>query len=328
MSCLACAQPTHEIARETYEVRALGRRIDVVFGVCELCGLLQQTPPLDAQTLALYYRNSLQLRTTDVSPIEREVFVAQAAFMGELRGKRVLEVGADMGQFLDHLADLGAHTFHDEAAATPIAHPKDDGGAYDLVVARHVLEHMAEPRVWLQSLRTESLFVEVPDWTVIDAHTDGLAFEHTAYFSFASLQILLARTGFAITRHETAITPGYPTSHNRVLRVLAVQKTRRQQVDDHLAAQRRPYEKIAALPGRVAIYGASWRSQEALRYAKNIVAIFDQDPRKHGGIVHPPSEIARIAPDVIVILSAYEQQIRAQLKDFAGRILGDADLKT
>lgn len=136
-----------------------------------------------------------------------------------------LEVGCGQGDFLNRLAaalgggqiDLtgfdpayrpgspvpaGARVereyFTDETAAKLQSAP-------DLVVSRHVIEHVADPLAFLRALRKVCgegvpLFVETPSvqWIVDGAVAQDLYYEHCSLFDPGSLRFALELAGFAV----------------------------------------------------------------------------------------------------------------------------------
>jgi hypothetical protein len=142
----------------------------------------------------------------------------------DLRGKVVLEIGCDKGDFLALLCAMGDNTgigIDPAATARPpegpaaerltfIAEPYSEAHgaiAADVVVCRHTLEHIPDPFEFLCTLRrsledrpdTLVLF-EVPD---VRRVLEELAFwdvyyEHCSYFTAGSLVRLFRRCGFDV----------------------------------------------------------------------------------------------------------------------------------
>lgn len=87
--------------------------------------------------------------------------------------------------------------------------PRDLGGAPDLVLAVHTLEHVREPAVQLAKLleaaAPQALFVvEVPsfDNIVRNFRFDQVFHQHLQYFSLASFEAMLGRVGFEYVTHR------------------------------------------------------------------------------------------------------------------------------
>ncbi|MCB0323092.1 MAG: methyltransferase domain-containing protein [Bdellovibrionales bacterium] len=261
-----------------------------------------------------------------------------------LAGKSLLEVGPDMGQFLDFLREqFGCRTFFSELNQHACAHLKRTGHQsvfdssaadtrFDIVVMRHVLEHIVQPVQYLCELRerivdTGILFLEVPDLSFLDSDTSGISFEHVNYFSPATLTRVLDRAGFIIVRQEHALNREYPVARHRVLRMLAVKRSfeTKNALLRHIERQRnaitdRVEQELRKLPtgAKIALYGASWLAEKVLKQtgigSHHLIGIFDKDERKQGGLfcgiqVFDPAEIPAKNPDLLLITSSFEEEI-------------------
>lgn len=354
--CPACGTKfalTHSYEKK-YRVDALERDVSCRYASCPCCGFLFVANPLDSATLQKYYECALTLRKDSVDSIELGVFHEQYLFMNlKPRGQSsaVLEIGCDTAQFLDYVAKQGrVETYYLEysKAACEIIEKKgihkkvnpDSKTLFDCIVARHVLEHISEPllflREWSSSLSESGhFFIEVPDWTFLDNKTDRLTFEHLNHFTLPSLSILLDRAGLAIKSHAFTQTPGYHTSSGRVLRILANRnpalnaKSRSAAIADYLSqADHQIYAAVRKLIAghagkKIAFYAASWLSSDFLLNAgidpKEIAAVFDIDVRKQGKLFHgvpvcSPKEFKKINPDLIIINSSYFVEIENELR--------------
>ncbi len=139
----------------------------------------------------------------------------------------VLEVGCGQGGFLDRLAaragrQLGGAVGFDPAYRGPVAGPEAAvrieaklfdreaalaiGRAIDVVVTRHVIEHVAEPVGFLKAIAAAlpegeriALVVETPcvDWIFRNDVLQDFFYEHCNYFTSETLSFALARAGFA-----------------------------------------------------------------------------------------------------------------------------------
>jgi hypothetical protein len=144
-----------------------------------------------------------------------------------LRNAAALEVGCGQGDFLHRLAAMFEGRMRDLAGFDPAFRPGSpipDGArvereyftetsaarlrtAPDLIVTRHVVEHVADPLSFLRTLRgacTEGvpLFVETPSvqWILDRAVAHDLYYEHCSLFDPGSLRFALELSGFAVER--------------------------------------------------------------------------------------------------------------------------------
>ena len=61
----------------------------------------------------------------------------------------------------------------------------------------------------------------MPDWSILDLHTDPLIFEHLSQFNVYNLCKLLTKNNFQIESLEKDIVVDDPSSPNRIVRVVA-----------------------------------------------------------------------------------------------------------
>jgi len=145
--------------------------------------------------------------------------------MAGRRDISVLEVGCGQGDFLHRLAavldgrarDLVGFDPAYRRSSPPAPSVRFDADSFneetrarlntppDLVVARHVIEHVEDPLSFLRTLRSVCavgvpLFVETPDvqWTLDGAVAHDLYYEHCSLFDSGSLRFALQAAGFAV----------------------------------------------------------------------------------------------------------------------------------
>ncbi len=145
--------------------------------------------------------------------------------MAGRRAAAALEVGCGQGDFLHRLAGALGGGPLDLAGFDPAYRPgsaipagarvereyftRESGAKLrtppDLVVSRHVIEHVADPLSFLRALRSVCaegvpLFVETPSvqWVLDGAVAQDLYYEHCSLFDAASLRFALQRAGFAV----------------------------------------------------------------------------------------------------------------------------------
>jgi SAM-dependent methyltransferase len=141
-----------------------------------------------------------------------------------LYSKTIVEVGCGDGYFLSLLCEAGANRgVGYDPSCQPCCKALSGGGHLtllsqcfdaknsavdaDLVVCRHVLEHIPKPRPFLADIlaaagrnATMAIYCEVPDvtWTLKDRGIWDLIYEHCNYFGPASLRYLFEQAGLRV----------------------------------------------------------------------------------------------------------------------------------
>ena len=215
---LSCAQlfPTLEAAQAATDCR-----LQVV--VCPNCGHLWNDAHAD---IAEEIYNDDYYSSFTHSPQARSYQESLARDLDSLigvSGKTVLEVGCGDGFFLHTLGSLGAKAIGYEPSSTyalaaehqeiEVHHQyfsfdptHEESGPADVIVMRHVLEHLMDPKDVLTSLskkrfqngHAQYLLIEVPN--SLQLLRDNLYFDfyndHVHYFSEGSLRRLLKSAGW------------------------------------------------------------------------------------------------------------------------------------
>ena len=136
-------------------------------------------------------------------------------------GARVLEVGCGNGDFLKRLCTridaqgFGYDTTYTGQGRCETVHffrdyfePAASDEPYDVLILRHVLEHVQHPHKFLKKLCNKEILapeakicIEVPDieWIIKRAAFYDVTYEHCSYFSSNSLGRLIASAGFGNT---------------------------------------------------------------------------------------------------------------------------------
>jgi glycosyltransferase involved in cell wall biosynthesis/2-polyprenyl-3-methyl-5-hydroxy-6-metoxy-1,4-benzoquinol methylase len=148
---------------------ALGIHDDIV--ECPTCGLLSSLPSLTPQAIVERYRDVTDEHYLDEADARRDLFAWIVARLTDypVRGKRLFEVGANIGLFLSVAAAAG----WDAAGIEPSAWAVEQGreqfgvdlrtgaveeltlphGSVDMLVMLDVLEHLVDPAEALRRLR-------------------------------------------------------------------------------------------------------------------------------------------------------------------------------
>ncbi|GAK58827.1 methyltransferase type 12 [Candidatus Vecturithrix granuli] len=284
----------------------------------------------------------------------------------DLHQKTIIEIGCGKGDFLRLLCESGNNcgigfdrSYEPERNETPdracitfvrdfyskqYAHYKAD-----FICCRHVLEHIQEPRRFLDEIRQTLgdqsdavLYFEVPNvmFTLKDLGIWDLIYEHCGYFSRSSLASLFSDCGFQ-TKHvqeafadqflgiEAAIASEEGSQIYRDLKddvenmhayVTKFGKNYRMKVTSwkHELAELSQAEK------KVIVWGAGSKGVtflNALHVQEQIVYIVDINPHKHGKYVGgtgqkivAPDFLREYRPDTILVMNAiYLQEIQAMM---------------
>lgn len=220
--CPACASPR---LSNLDLLPGRGRRLRFV-SLCDECGLVFCNPPPARAELERFYSPQgpwEPVRTArpaggagppklDRSWRRRFQLIADALpITAPPAGATVLDFGCGEGRLLDALQAYGWETWGVEPALEDafLRHRRltavPDEPVFDLIIAHHVLEHLADPLALLQHLARACrpggyVFIGVPRFDTLPIHRDykyvlnGRA--HIAAFTWPCLQGLLARAGW------------------------------------------------------------------------------------------------------------------------------------
>jgi len=194
-TCPACGAPDIEHLQPLpLHDRPAGRRVGFVTG-CRRCGIVFANPMPSEEALARMYSpdgrwgrthsddrrdgpSSSRYLVRLFAPVRPAFDIAHPA-----PGSAVLDFGCGSGEILDVLQDLGWTTYGIEPAAKQafVRHRElrdiPSSATFDLAVAHHVLEHVADPlgilRALFASLKPGGLlFVSVPRLDTLAQHRD------------------------------------------------------------------------------------------------------------------------------------------------------------
>ncbi|MDZ7734317.1 MAG: class I SAM-dependent methyltransferase [Acidimicrobiia bacterium] len=163
-----------------------------------------------------------------------EELAAELVARYSLRGGRVVEIGCGKGEFLHVLASAGVidavgfdASYDGEVDDDPhVSIRRELYGAgpvppADLLLSRHVVEHLVDPVGVLSSLRdavtpaTTPLYVEVPDARFVFAGGGmwDVIYPHVSYFSPPSMSMLLRCSGWAPASVEARFEGQFLAAH-------------------------------------------------------------------------------------------------------------------
>jgi len=148
--------------------------------------------------------------------------------------KKIVEIGCGNGYFLRELAiaspasicigyDPAFHGGSSELSGRLKFIPHyfkefEYGDRPDIVICRHVIEHIRDPILFLQTIREAindekemALFVETPDlnWILENKVFWDFFYEHCSYFSLSSLMLALKKSRFKVIEHESIFKEQY-----------------------------------------------------------------------------------------------------------------------
>jgi 2-polyprenyl-3-methyl-5-hydroxy-6-metoxy-1,4-benzoquinol methylase len=215
--------------RSKFFERTKFREQEVVNRICMNCGLVFQSPCMDEEEAAAFYKAEYRLLNEgSVTPTARNMSVQNSraeslvAFNRALIRQPVshLDIGCSMGILLKHFQDeyhcqsVGiepgeVHRNHaDKAGLTVYATLEEleqhEHHRFDLISIVHVLEHLPDPVEYLSHLRTTLL--EPTGWLLLEvpnlyAH-DSFETAHLAAYSAHTLRQVVEKAGFEVIRLE------------------------------------------------------------------------------------------------------------------------------
>lgn len=345
--------PTREAAQSS----ASGR---MVLAVCEYCGLVANSA-FDAGLIDYSQKYDNALHGSPVfQRFEQSLVRHLADRYGLGPASTVVEVGCGSGHFLGLMCTetgaqgIGFDPSHDPAHVDPLAggvrfirgefDARDPDLAFDLLVCRQTLEHIADPRAFLVGLH-DSLagqpdavaYFDVPNSTMPfrDLSIWDLVYEHCLYFVESSLRHLLEAQGWEVrdlrrtfegqflsveaAPSRRAQAPAQPETTGLLadLERFAAEFRRRTERWQHRL------EEYRRRGQRAVVWGAGARAVSFFNLvaAADIDEVVDVNPRKQGSYlggtgqrIVSPEALRASRPDVVIILNPlYASEIEASL---------------
>lgn len=295
--------------------------------------------------------------TYDSNQSHSAVFLAHVNALVErlvadgVRGRQVVEVGCGSGYFLRRLCERGGNNGrgYDPGYRGPEREPNSRAtfvrGLFspdlepqaEVLVCRHVIEHVPRPGEFVRALSAgasfSSCYFETPsfEWIVEQAAVWDVFYEHCNYFTARALEHSLRLGGmeplsiepvfggqyfWACARHgaePSASAPALAGTAEFGRRCLAVQR------------EQTAFLTRLAGAGRVAVWGAAAKGATYVNLldpgAELVRCLTDINPARQGRfvpgsghpIVPPPSLRELAVTDVIVMNPNYAAEIRGQL---------------
>lgn len=212
---------------DTREEAQSVKRVDVDLAFCRTCGhIFNPNFDLALMDYTQVYENSLHYSPRFQAYADD--LATSLVSRHELSGKDIVEIGSGKGDFLEMLCELGENrgygfdpsyipgaTARDRTHAITFVQDfySEDYADYpaDFICCRHTLEHIPQPRAFLQMLRRTigsrsqvPVFFEVPNAlaTIRNLAIWDIIYEHCSYYTKYSLGYLFAEAGFEVTAIE------------------------------------------------------------------------------------------------------------------------------
>lgn len=349
---------------------------------CEQCGLTFLNPRMGQQKLFEYYakqsripRESIQVDSPFAVLMELQIDEIEK-FKPIKKGMRVLEIGCAEGFFLQSLEKRAndklrlygvelSEKYIEQAKRllpdvtvfeTPLEETEFGVFEFDLIVLRHVLEHLGNPMECLKKIRSilapqGVLYIEVPDSQNTDPSVSRFYHhEHLLYFTSQILNSYLISAGFQplvcerfdanpmgsgfsypVLRAVSAASkstvletfPGYAT------KVYLENKIRNNAyLESLLAPVRQRLHELKATQLNIGLFGAGPHTMDFLEFLKveniQFAKIFDNNPNKQGKFMRgipivKPDESALKSVDCVLVSSAeFETEMVAQVRSLVG----------
>lgn len=269
--------------------------------------------------------------------------------------KNILEIGCGKGDFLKTICaktkaqGKGYDTTYEGV-------PVDDAGrvrffrsyvsstdiqeSFDLIICRHVVEHVPEIGRFFQELRDIAvaagdpvIVIETPrlEWIVESGAFWDIFYEHCNYFTESALQEILRRAGFKILKVEPVFGEQYQLVEIRLDELGRATADVAQLIDRDLFNQRmresllRVQAKVGKLPDRKwAVWGAGAKGVAvANRISPPPIFVVDINKNKCGGFI-PGVPIQVLAPSadllkdiglMVIMNPNYQAEIRMMLAE-------------
>jgi SAM-dependent methyltransferase len=342
------------------------KRGDIILGFCSNCGFIKNLAYKPSESsYTEEYENSLHF--SDRFQQYAEALTNRLIEKYDLRGKNIIEIGCGKGDFLLMLCKKGKNRglgFDKSYVDLPghsllgadVAFEKDqysekyESFKADMIICRHVLEHIDDPLEFILRLRNivknrKGLltYFEVPNslLTFNNLAIWDIIYEHPGYFTSPSLRQVFQNAGFSVLEEREEY-------EGQFLSLIATLSDNSNQhhfknqneinsLRDNISSFQERYSDYYQTLGQVlkdvkeegkkaVIWGTGSKGVTFLNLYKNhglIDYAVDLNPRKHGKFVSgsaqeivAPEFLKQYQPGVIFIMNPiYESEIRLIIAD-------------
>ena len=338
-------------------------RADIRLALCAACGMIWNTSFDAAATdYGIEYENSLHYSNVFQRHAE-ELAERLAGYVED--AATVIDIGCGKGDFLALLCangrcrGVGFDPSYDGAqdGVEWLSFVRDEyrvgsGQARaDLVICRHVLEHIPDPRTFVSTLRHAVaddgvLYVEVPsaEYMLRNRSIWDVIYEHCSYFTAPALASLFRACGFDVRSVGTSFGDQYlwieAAPSSLAMSAPQVNAEALSELTELADGFRASFDALLAnasgvldeTSGSVALWGAGSKGVTFLNVAdseRRIASVFDVNPRKHGRHVPgsgqrilAPADVAAVGAETVLVMNPLYADEVAELVHAAGSTAG------
>lgn len=270
--------------------------------------------------------------------------------LGEIHPKKILEVGCGKGYFLEMLRAKGYDTigfdptYEGDASYIIKDYYSEKYGSMqaDLIILRHVLEHVPDPFTFLEMLVKANegkgfIFIEVPsiEWIIGKKAFWDIFYEHCNYFSLNALASFFSackQDVFFGGQYFYVLAPLHTLTTNNFR-----QESPHGEIQSNsfqfFEEQKQKWKKHFEHPATRAVWGAGAKGNSFLNQVdpeqKNISFVVDINPEKQnkfiGGTGHPviaPRKIAACRIEEMIIMNEnYLEEVKTDIGNLPIRLL-------
>jgi SAM-dependent methyltransferase len=248
INCAVCGLDSTEAFLTGKDIRYMTTEDSFTLVRCRGCGLAYMNPRPTKDEIGKYYPDNYRTHETleDARKFKERlrrhskrrtvVLLRNPWYLAPRRGSRVLDIGFGAGEMLQRLKGMGCECFGIDVDGGNVTRVRERLGLdvracdiergsdfgpdfFDVVIMRHSLEHIHNPRealreVWRVLKPGGRLLVGVPNIESAVFKLTGSRWghlevpRHLFHFSPKTLRLLLERTGFAVqaVRHEIKVS--------------------------------------------------------------------------------------------------------------------------